>query len=279
MMKWNLSTVCRYKLRMVVALFAFCSGMAGVYILFDWHSDNKELLAFAYTIVRDNDVNGQDIERLNEHVYRTGSFAKNNHYFFLPVLGPTPIQILQEGGDCSDKSRLLAAILDEMKIPATLVMLAPCSTCPFGHTVVEAQTTDGAIVVDPVYNISFPSSAGHYYGIRDLRDNSNILQSRLDELILQRGLGSKVAFYRKGADGIHYSYPVTINWEKNSLTQFIGRFLARYTDEPSLIYRPRWLEDPKLLIAGVLGTISIFSFILLLIIVLLPRFMITSKEY
>lgn len=276
-MKWSLSTA--YKLRIVVALFAFCSGMAGVYVLLDWHSDNKELLAFAYTAVRDNDVSGQDIERLNELVYRTGSFAKNNRYFLLPALGPTPIQILQEGGDCSDKSRLLAAILDEMEIPATLVMLAPCDTCLFGHTVVEAQTPYGEIVVDPVYNISFPSSAGHYYGIRDLRDNNDILQSRLDELILQRGSGSKVAFYRRGADGIHYSYPVTINWEKNFLTQFIGRFLERYMDEPSLIYRPRWLEDPKLLIAGILGTISIFSFLLLLIIVLLSRFRITSKEY
>lgn len=267
-----------YKMRVIAALFAFLSGAIGIYVLFDWHSDNKKLLTFAQTVIRNNNVNGQDIERLNDLVYHTGGFAKNNHYFFLPFLGPTPVQILREGGDCSDKSRLLAAILDEIEIPATLVMLAPCGICSFGHTVVEAQARDGPIVVDPVYNISFPSLAGRYYGVRDLRDNSDILQTRLDELTLQRGAESKIAFYRRGADGIHYSYPVTINWEKNSLTQFIGRFLARYTDEPSLIYRPRWLEDPKLLIVIFLGIISIFSFVLFLVTVLLPRFIVTSKE-
>jgi len=267
-----------YKMRVIAILFAFLSGAAGIYVLFDWHSDNKKLLTFAQTVIRNNNANGQDIERLNDLVYHTGGFAKNGHYFFMPSLGPTPIQVLREGGDCSDKSRLLAAILDEIKIPATLVMLAPCDTCPFGHTVVEATTRDGPIVVDPVYNISFPSSAGRYHGVRDLRDNSDILNARLDELTLQRGSESKVAFYRRGADGIHYSYPVTINWEKNSLTRFIGRFLARYTDEPSLLYRPRWLEDPKLLIAIFLGIISIFSFALLWVAVLLPRFIVTSKE-
>ncbi|MFZ2884351.1 MULTISPECIES: hypothetical protein [Nitrosomonas] len=275
MIQWSLNV---YKVRMVAALFTFLSSMAGIYVLFDWRSDNKELLTFAQTVIRGNNVNGQDIERLNDLVYHTGGFAKNNHYFFLSSLGPTPIQILREGGDCSDKSRLLAAILDEIEIPATLVMLAPCGICSFGHTVVEAQARDGPIVVDPVYNISFPSLAGRYYGVRDLRDNSDILQTRLDELTLQRGAESKIAFYRRGADGIHYSYPVTINWEKNSLTQFIGRFLARYTDEPSLIYRPRWLEDPKLLIVIFLGIISIFSFVLFLVTVLLPRFIVTSKE-
>lgn len=266
------------RLRIVVMLFALLSGMAGIYVLFDWYSDNEELLAFAKTIVRANNISGQDIERLNDLVYHTGGFAKNNHYFLLPALGPTPVQVLREGGDCSDKSRLLSAILDEIKIPATLVMLAPCDTCPFGHTVVEAQTRDGPIVVDPVYNISFPSSAGHYYGIKDLRNDSDILQARLDELTLQRGPESKIAFYRRGADGIHYSYPVTINWEKNFLTRFAGKFLARYTDEPSLIYRPRWLEDPKFLIASILGVISIFSFMLLVIAVLFSRFIVTSKE-
>lgn len=278
MMEWNLSIAYKNRLRIVVALFAFLFGIAGMYVLLDWRSDNKELLTFARTVIQGGTINGQDIERLNDLVYHTGGFAKNNRYFLLSALGPTPIQVLREGGDCSDKSRLLSAILDEMKIPATLVMLAPCDTCPFGHTVVEAQTRDGPIAVDPVYNISFPSSTGHYYGIRDLRDDSDILQDRLGELILQRGSKSKVAFYRRGADGIHYSYPVTINWEKNFLTRFIGAFLARYVDEPFLIYRPRWLEDPKLLIASVLGIISIFNFILLLIIVLLPRFMIKSKE-
>ncbi|SFU51519.1 hypothetical protein SAMN05216339_103152 [Nitrosomonas eutropha] len=260
-----------YKAKITAVLFAFFSSIVGTYIFFDWHSDNKKLLDFARTIVHGNSVTGYDIEQLNDLIYHTGSFAKNNDYFLLPSLGPTPIQILQKGGDCSDKSRLLAAILDEMKISATLVMLAPCDGCPFGHTVVEAQAADGAIAVDPVYNISFPSSNGHYYGIKDLRDNSNILPARLDELILKRGSRDKVAFYRGGADGIHYSYPVTINWEKNFLTRSIGKFLMQYTDDASLVYRPRWLEDPKLLMSGVLGVISIFSFLVFLVTILLPH--------
>lgn len=266
------------KLKFAVTFLTLFFAGAGLYVLLDWRSDNAELLAFSQIVTQGDNITGQDIERLNELIYSTGGFAKNENYFFLPSLGPTPLQIMQTGGDCADKSRLLAAILDEMNIPATLVMLAPCDSCPFGHTVVEAQTKDGAIVVDPVYNISFPSPDGRYHGIQNLRDNSSILQARLDELILQRGPDDKIAFYRLGADGMHYSYPVTVNWEKNSLTQFIGSLLANYVEEPSLVYRPRWLEDPKLLIAGLLGIIFLCSLGLLLMIIFLPRLVAESKK-
>lgn len=268
------------KLRLTIALLTLFFAGTGLYVLLDWRSDNAELLTFSQLVTQSesDDITGQDIVRLNELVYSTGGFAKNDSYFLFPALGPTPVQIMQKGGDCSDKSRLLASILDELNIPATLVMLAPCDSCPFGHTVVEAQTKQGTIVVDPVYNISFPSSDGHYHGIQNLRDNSSILQARLDELILQRGPNDKIAYYRLGPDGMHYSYPVTINWNKNSLTQFIGSLLTNYVDEPSLIYRPRWLEDPKLLIAGLLVIISICSLGLLLISIFFPRPMAGIKK-
>ncbi|SDY34047.1 hypothetical protein [Nitrosomonas halophila] len=260
------------KLRLVIVFLALFFSGAGLYVQFDWRSDNAALLAFAQSVIQDDNViTAQDIERLNALVYSTGGFAKNDRYFIFPALGPTPTQIMQEGGDCADKSRLLAAILDELNVPATLVMLSPCDTCAFGHTVVEAITKDGAIAVDPIYNISFPSPDGRYYGIQALRNDADILQTRLDELILQRGPEDKVAFYRLGPDGIHYSYPVTVNWAKNSLTQFVGLFLARYIDEPSLIYRPRWLEDPKLLISSILGVLSICSIGLVLMTVFLPH--------
>ena len=107
---------------------------------------------------------------------------------------------------------------------------------------------DGPIVVDPVYNLTFPSPEGGYYPIRQIRDDSSILPRRLDDLIISRGKIDKIAQYRTSDDGAHYGYPKTINLEKNIITRMAKIIIGLFVDEPELINRPRYLEDPKLFV-------------------------------
>src|SRR5688572_1347087 len=55
-------------------------------------------------------------------VYQNQGFAKNEDYFLWKELRATPVDVLEEGGDCADKSRLLSSMLREIEIPSTLAM-------------------------------------------------------------------------------------------------------------------------------------------------------------
>src|SRR4030066_922729 len=62
-------------------------------------------------------------ESINHWVYQNKGFKKNPDFFLFKSLGPTPIQVLDKGGDCTDKSILLMAMLESIGIDSTLVML------------------------------------------------------------------------------------------------------------------------------------------------------------
>ncbi len=212
--------------------------------------------------------NGKFIEQLNQWVYHNKGFEKNQSYYLFSRLGPTPMQILDKGGDCSDKSRLLAAMLKSVGISSTLVMLYRCNGCDPTHTVIEARFEGNYMVADPVYNIVFPKEENAtYLGLQELSDNPKILNNRLDYLIEQRGKKNKISFYKRDIET--YSWPKTINWKKNSVTLIIGEFVGYFYDNPYWVQRPHFLEDPKLLltiasacICG--GVLILFGFIRLI---------------
>lgn len=187
---------------------------------------------------------GEFVEELNRWVYNNQGFAKNREYFIFRKLGPTPVQILQTGGDCSDKSRLLAALLRRFDMDSTLVMLHACKGCESTHTVVEARYENGRMAADPVYDIVFPAGDGKFYGIRDLREDPSKLLSRQHELVAQRGPANKIALYKKETES--YSWPKTINWDKNVVLQGMAALIGTGDMDPYLVMRPHFLEDPKL---------------------------------
>lgn len=238
---------------------------SSAYFYVVWQEDNARLKEFAATVVGSGPVTDQEIDRLNTKIYNTQGFAKNQDYYLWKALGPTPIQILEHGGDCANKSRLLAAILDEYDVNASLVMLAPCKDCGFKHTVVEAKASDGPIVVDPVYNMSFPKPDGGYYGLDEMRRNPGILESRIIQLIDQRGPDDKIAYYHKSEDGSHYGFPKTVNLDKNAATRAVKTVLGLFVERPQLVYRPRFLEDPKLFLTMATGGAALLSLVLALI--------------
>lgn len=236
-------------LSMLIAFLGFfCAGL-GLGLALSWQADNRELRQFAISALGHAPSSLDDIARLNTQIYKTQGFAKNRHFFCWEKLGATPLQILHYGGDCADKSRLLAAILGEYGISSTLVMLYSSAQGKPLHTVVEARLTDTAMVVDPVYDINFPDGVGNYHGINSLRTNSEILVCRLRELIEERGIDDKIARYEGGPDGANYEFPRTINLYKNSLLRTFRRALGIIYTDPDLVSRPRFLEDPKLFLS------------------------------
>lgn len=182
-------------------------------------------------------------ESANHWVYQNQGFKKNHDFFIFPALGPTPIQILEKGGDCADKSRLLMTLLESVGIDSSLVMLYSADGQSATHTILEVRDAQIKAIADPVFDIVFPKSNNSYYGLQDLRKNPALLPGRLDELVKLRGDNSKIAFYKRADET--YQFATTLNWNKNALLRFIANSLKQMGIEANTVRRPHFLDDPK----------------------------------
>ena len=209
----------------------------------DWQHDNAILHQQAVTVTRNLPTDSARIHAVNDWVYHHQGFGKNSHYFIVPALGPTPIQVLEAGGDCADKSRLVAAMLNELNIEAGLVMISPCLYCQYIHTVVEARQERGRMVVDPIWNVDYPAADGSYLGVRDLA-GTNLGRERVAELQRQRGATDKIAVMPPTE--ATFDYAMAINWDKNAVTTAAAAMLRLLGCAPETMFRPRFPEDPKL---------------------------------
>jgi hypothetical protein len=214
-----------------------------VAVWLDWHHDNAVLRRQAIEITANSTSDGARIHTINDWVYHHKGFGKNSGYFVVPALGPTPVQVLEQGGDCADKSRLVAAMLNELGIEAGLVMIASCLHCAFIHTVVEAGYEGGRMVVDPIWNVDYPSDNGGFLGVRDLAWTS-LGEERVVELQRQRGAADKIAVMP--ATEAKFEYAVAVNWDKSVFTQTVAKIINVLGYSPDTIFRPRLLEDPKM---------------------------------
>lgn len=217
------------------------AGSAG--LLADWSHDNSVIGREAQKITANLTSDSARIVAVNDWVYHHQGFGKNSSHFLVPALGPTPIQVLERGGDCADKSRLVAAMLNELGIDAGLVMISPCPHCDFIHTVVEARYEGGSMVVDPTWNIDYPAGGGRYFGVRDLAW-TNRGEERVVELQHQRGEMDKIG--TMPAMEARFEYAVAMNWDKNVLTHIAAETMRLLGHRPETMFRPRVLEDPKL---------------------------------
>jgi hypothetical protein len=252
----------RRSVRTVFICSAAISLICGIGLYFSWQQDNAILREQTLAITTHLDSDSARIWAVNDWVYHNKGFDKNNQYFIVPALGPTPIQVLERGGYCADKSRLVAAMLNSIGIDAGLVMISPCLYCEFIHTVVEARYEGGRMVVDPTWDVDYPTGDGRFLGVADLA-GTNRGQDRVAELQRQRP-GTKVG--GMPAADASFENAVAINWDKNFATRSVAAALRLIGYEPETLFRPRILEDPKLfLIYFLLGfaiTIMLSSFIL-----------------
>jgi hypothetical protein len=247
-------------LRIFAAAIPFICAIS---LYFNWQQDNAVLRRQALAITAHLDSDSARIRAVNDWVYHNKGFDKNDLYFVVSALGPTPIQVMAQGGYCAEKSRLVAAMLDSIGIDAGLVMISPCLYCGFIHTVVEARYEGGRMVVDPTWNVDYPTGDGRFLGVTDL-SGTNRGQERVAELRHQRPAADKIQ-NMPDADAA-FEYAVAMNWDKNLITRIVAATLRLMGYRPETLLRPRLLEDPKLfLITFLLGlatTMALVSFLI-----------------
>lgn len=219
--------------------------------------DQAELRATARDVTTGCRDDADRVLALLHWVHAHHGTTRNPAHFLWPKLRATPVQVLGRGGDCADKSRLLAAMARELDMRATLAM---CVDKPGGspvHTVVDVTLADGtAMLVDPAFELSFPredgatvsGGRGQYFCLADLRREPSLLIERLNRLRAERPWPALVHFYDERRIG--YAGATTINWDKNLAVRAIGNVLEGVMGERLYaLPRPWFLEEPKAFVA------------------------------
>lgn len=230
-------------------VYRLCLALALGFLLFgavestSWQVDRARLRMVAAAVAGPARGEIGRLTRLTDWVYRNGGFARNRRYHLWRKLGATPISVLEHGGSCQDKSKLLAALLRELDVASSLAMLYPCTRCKPMHTVVFVETRAGWTLADPVFNITFPDRRGGFRTIEALRAERALLERRLAELRAVRGPADRINRYKRATD--HYAHMTTINWDKNALTRGVAGMIRATGAEPWSTLRPLFLDDPK----------------------------------
>jgi hypothetical protein len=233
---------CAYSVR-IASIFAAVPAALAICVGYSWVSDNAILREKALAVTAGLTDASARITAINNWVYHNQGFGKNNHFFVAPALGPTPNQVLESGGDCADKSRLVSAMLRELGIDSGLAQIFPCATCYPIHVVVEAEYDGGRMVVDPIWNIEYPAGDGRYLGIRDLAGTSRG-RDHLAELQRERPTDDKIQ--RMPPAEATFDFARAVNWQKNFGSRTVASALTLLGYDPEELLRPRFLEDPKL---------------------------------
>jgi hypothetical protein len=249
-----------------------CSGLLLVFVgvqlvaLSSYWADQRYLSVLAdrtANTVLSPSEQAQNISRF----LRDKSSETNVHYFASPMLGflrATPRQVADYGGDCADRARLMVVLLDLHGIRASKWALYSSDGKP-RHAVVELDAESGKMVMDGLFGLSFPKPGGGYYGIADLREDPDILRSRIAALEAQG--------QRPGTDKLEgypqilyiYGYARTINWDKSAFLRLTYRVLhPLFGPRVDALYRPVIVEQPALMVtwglAGLEGGVLICWF-------------------
>ncbi len=175
----------------------------------------------------------------------------NDSYFLIPAfrfLRPMASQVIDKGGDCADRSRLVITLLRLHGIHAAKWALYNANG-ESKHAVVEADVESGKMVVDPLFGIWFPKPQGGYFGIRELRQDSSILPERLKELRAEKiepGVG-RLKFYPTSE--YIYTNARTINWTKTAILRSTFSMLHWILGERAYVLRrPEFAEEPPLMV-------------------------------
>jgi len=173
-------------------------------------------------------------------------------YFLLPILGflgSTPRQVAEHGGDCGGRARLLIALLSTRGIHASKWALYDRQMQP-RHSVVEVDAEAGRMVVDPLFGLVFPRTAGGYYGVVDLRNNPGIVPHRIAELIARRERPGTARLDFYPLDSYIYDNARTLNWNKSAVMTVLHRILhSLMGNRVDYIRRPAWVERPALMVS------------------------------
>ena len=179
------------------------------------------------------------------------ALQQDSRYFLLPIfsfLRPMPRQVMEQGGDCADRSRLVIRMLRLHGIGASKWALYT-KEMKSVHAVVELEAETGKMVADPLYGLWFPRPDGGYYDIKELRQSPSILQGRIQTLLPE---GVRPGFSNLKSypiDEYTYQYAKSINWEKWAVTWPLYKVLSIIMG-PSIdnFQRPAFVEAPQLMV-------------------------------
>ncbi|MEK7762051.1 MAG: hypothetical protein AAB433_10750 [Nitrospirota bacterium] len=175
----------------------------------------------------------------------------NPSYFLLPIFGflrATPRQVMEQGGECGDRSRLVIRLLNVRGIKASKWALYS-SEGKSVHATVELEAESGKMVVDPLFGLWFPRSSGGYYGIRELRESPEILHDRIERLLEEGKRPGTSDLRTYPLNDYSYAYAKTINWDKwvgmrmvyNVLRVIVGPVVDNFQ-------RPTFVENPHFMV-------------------------------
>lgn len=214
-----------------------------------YERDCRALRTLAHDLSTGSQTPYETVINLMDWVYHDLGTHRNEGYFLFSPLGPTPVQVMREGGDCADKSRLLCALLQEVGVSATLAMSFDPKTGVPVHTIVQAEPVKGQrMILDPSYNLFFPQADGSgYHDLLDLRRDPAIVQRRVDELFRNSPTQRESdKYYLASFSGYHGVS--TINWGKGRVYAVVRDILYGWMgDEVYSVRRPFLMERPKLI--------------------------------
>lgn len=179
------------------------------------------------------------------------ALQEDSRYFLLPIfsfLRPMPRQVLEQGGDCADRSRLVIRMLRLHGIGASKWALYT-QELKSVHAVVELEAETGKMVADPDFGLWFPRPNGGYYGIKELRQSPSILQGRIQTLLREGVRPGSSDLKSYPIDEYTYQYAKSINWEKWGVTWPLYKALSIIMG-PSIdnLQRPAFVEAPQLMV-------------------------------
>jgi hypothetical protein len=183
----------------------------------------------------------------------------NPSYFLLPIFGflrATPRQVMEQGGECGDRSRLVIRLLRVHGIKASKWALYS-SDGKSVHATVELESEVGEMVVDPLFGLWFPRSSGGYYGIRELRQSPEILRDRIQSLVEQGKRPGTSDLRMYPLNDYSYEYAKTINWDKWVGMRMVYEAL-RVVVGPALndLKRPTFAEIPQLMVVMIAAALQ-----------------------
>lgn len=183
----------------------------------------------------------------------------NQSYFLWPIfkfLRATPRQVIEQGGECGDRSRLVIRLLGVRGIHAAKWALYSREMKSV-HAAVELEAETGKMVVDPLFGLWFPRSGGGYYGISELKRSPEILRHRVQSLVQEGNRPGTSDLRGYPFEQYSYEHAKTINWDKWPGTWTIYNAL-RQISGPSVddLPRPAVVETPQLMVVTMAATLQ-----------------------
>lgn len=224
-----------------------------IFIFYKYINDNIYFLNISKNVINSSDTQNTKVIKLLEYVREKIPSKKNDRYFLLPIfkfMRPTPRQVIEFGGYCANKSRLLITLLQLNGISASKIALYDDAGVS-QHAVVEVEINKGEkMVVDPTYGLYFPKGGNTYYNLDDLRKDEKILVQRIKELVMDNLKNDHIPDLSKyPLNQYVYRHPRTINWEKSIFMKCTYTLLSLMLGERiNYIKRPTFVERPVLMI-------------------------------